>query len=168
MESGILGFGIWNALKESGVPLTIGIQNPVSTDKYWNPESTAWNPVRSQDCLGILYIGQFINSNLIIFSFFFFQFKCSRTILYTLRQAIATAHRLLKNCSPHFLSNLRATSRYHFKSVLLTFPYPGYILSWFIGTADTSTIKACALHINENLTALKENNSSDLRFVLVL
>ena len=165
MESGILDFGIWNALKESGVPLTIGVQNPVSTDKYWNPESTAWNPVRSQDCLGILYIGRFINSNLIIF---FFQFKCSRTILCTLRQSIATAHRLLKNFSPHFLSNLRATSRYHFKSVLFTFLYPGYILSCFIGTADTGTIKACALHINENLTALKENNSSDLRFVLAL
>ena len=36
--------------KESGILLTIGIQNPCSTDKYWdpvpqwNPESTAWNP----------------------------------------------------------------------------------------------------------------------------
>ena len=35
---------------ESGIPFTIGIQNPSSTDKYWNPvpqwnpESTAWNP----------------------------------------------------------------------------------------------------------------------------
>ena len=43
MESGI-------RLKESGIPLTIKIQNPRSTDKYWNtvpwnPESTAWNPV---------------------------------------------------------------------------------------------------------------------------
>ena len=31
-------------LKESGIPSTIGIQNPSSTDKYWNPESIAWNP----------------------------------------------------------------------------------------------------------------------------
>ena len=30
MESGI-------QLKESGIPLTIVIQNPSSTDKYWNP-----------------------------------------------------------------------------------------------------------------------------------
>ena len=37
LESGI-------QLKESGFPLTIGIQNPSSTDKYWNPESTAWIP----------------------------------------------------------------------------------------------------------------------------
>ena len=42
LESGI-------QLKESGIPLTIGIQNPSSTDKYWNPvtwnpESTVWNP----------------------------------------------------------------------------------------------------------------------------
>ena len=36
-------------LKESGIPLTIAIQNQSSTDKDWNPvsgnlESTAWNP----------------------------------------------------------------------------------------------------------------------------
>ena len=36
-------------LKESGIPLTIRIQNPSSTDKEtesstWNPESKAWNP----------------------------------------------------------------------------------------------------------------------------
>ena len=36
MESGI-------QLKESGIPLTIGIQNVRSTAKVWNPESTAWN-----------------------------------------------------------------------------------------------------------------------------
>ena len=30
MQSGI-------QLKESEIPLTIGIQNPSSTDKYWNP-----------------------------------------------------------------------------------------------------------------------------------
>jgi len=44
-------------LKESRIPLTtIGIQNPSSTDKYWNPvqsrstwnpEYTAWNPILS-------------------------------------------------------------------------------------------------------------------------
>ena len=27
--------GFWNP--ESGIALTIGIQNPSSTDKYWNP-----------------------------------------------------------------------------------------------------------------------------------
>ena len=42
LESGI-------QLKESGIPLTTGIQNPSSTDirseaSSWNPESTAWNP----------------------------------------------------------------------------------------------------------------------------
>ena len=36
LESGI-------HLKESGILLTIRIQNPSSTDKYWNRESTAWN-----------------------------------------------------------------------------------------------------------------------------
>ena len=40
VKSGILGFGIWNIqLKESRIPLTIEMQNPISTDKYWNPES---------------------------------------------------------------------------------------------------------------------------------
>ena len=40
VKSGILGFGIWNIqLKESRIPLTIEMQNPSSTDKYWNPES---------------------------------------------------------------------------------------------------------------------------------
>ena len=33
VESGILGFGIWNELKESGISLTIGIQNPSFIDK---------------------------------------------------------------------------------------------------------------------------------------
>ena len=36
MESGIQP-------KESGIPLRIRIRNPSSNDKYWNPESTAWN-----------------------------------------------------------------------------------------------------------------------------
>ena len=45
VDSGILGFGIRNtAHKESGIPLAIGIQNPSSTQKDWNPESMAWNP----------------------------------------------------------------------------------------------------------------------------
>ena len=29
---------------ESGIPLTFWIQNPSSTDKYLNPESTEWDP----------------------------------------------------------------------------------------------------------------------------
>ncbi|KAM7434315.1 hypothetical protein ABFA07_015593 [Porites harrisoni] len=37
-----------------------------------------------------------------------------------------------------------------------------FLLSALQGSADTSTIKACALHINDKLTALKEKNSSDL------
>ena len=60
LESGILEiFCLWNpeswALEsgiqvwESGIPLTIRIRNPSSTEKdlessKWNPESTAWNP----------------------------------------------------------------------------------------------------------------------------
>ena len=44
VESGILGFGIQMQLKESGIPPTIGIRKPSSTDKEfgftsWNPES---------------------------------------------------------------------------------------------------------------------------------
>ena len=30
--------------KESGILFTIGIKNPSSIDKTWNPKSTAWNP----------------------------------------------------------------------------------------------------------------------------
>ena len=56
-ESGNSGiFCLWNAeswvlesgtqLKESGVLLTIGIQNPSSTDKYWNPVPVIQNPQR--------------------------------------------------------------------------------------------------------------------------
>ena len=37
MESGI-------QLKESGIPLTIVIQNPSSNDKYWNPVPRIRNP----------------------------------------------------------------------------------------------------------------------------
>ena len=63
-ESGFLNsekFCLWNAeswalesgiqLKESGIPLTIGIQNPSSTDKYWNPVPG------TQVCPGFPYIG---------------------------------------------------------------------------------------------------------------
>ena len=39
LESGI-------QLKESGIPLTIGIRNPSSTDKYWNPVSEIWTDPR--------------------------------------------------------------------------------------------------------------------------
>ena len=35
MESRILGFGIWNTLKEFGIPQTIGVRNPVPGQ---NPE----------------------------------------------------------------------------------------------------------------------------------
>ena len=41
-ESWVLESGI--QLKVSGIPLTIGIQNPSSTDKYWNPVSGIQNP----------------------------------------------------------------------------------------------------------------------------
>ena len=57
IESGI-------QLKESGILLRIGIQNPSSNDKDWNqvpgnPESTTWNPEsKSEDCLGFPYIGR--------------------------------------------------------------------------------------------------------------
>ena len=47
MNSGILGFGIRNtAHKESGIPLAIGIQNPSSTQKDWNPAPGIRNPWR--------------------------------------------------------------------------------------------------------------------------
>ena len=54
MESGILGFGIGIQLKESEIPLTMGIQNPSSTDKGWDPvpESGIHSVTsRIQDCL---------------------------------------------------------------------------------------------------------------------
>ena len=38
---------LWNPelqLKEFGIPVTIGIQNPSSTDKYWNPVPGVRNP----------------------------------------------------------------------------------------------------------------------------
>ena len=45
----------WIELKESGIPLTIGIQNPSSTDKKSGIESVE---SRIQDCLGFRYMGQ--------------------------------------------------------------------------------------------------------------
>ena len=48
-------------LKESGMPLTIEIQNPGSTDKDWNQylESVIHSAVESriQNCLGLPYMG---------------------------------------------------------------------------------------------------------------
>ena len=46
-----INFCLWNResgkqLKESGIPLTIGIQNPSSTDKDWNPVTGIRNPRR--------------------------------------------------------------------------------------------------------------------------
>ena len=43
-ESWVLESGI--QLKDSGILLTIGIQNPSSTDKYWNPVPGIRNPHR--------------------------------------------------------------------------------------------------------------------------
>ena len=44
LESGILGFGIWKTAQGSRNPLRIGIQNPSSTDKDWNPVPGLQNP----------------------------------------------------------------------------------------------------------------------------
>ena len=44
---GIRNPGLWNPelqLKEFAIPVTIGIQNPSSTDKYWNPAPGIRNP----------------------------------------------------------------------------------------------------------------------------
>ena len=45
---GIWNPGFWNpeysSDKESGIPRTIGIQNPSSTDKDWNPVPGIRNP----------------------------------------------------------------------------------------------------------------------------
>ena len=58
---GIWNPGFWNpeysSDKESGIPRTIGIQNPSSTDKDWNPESTAWSP-ESKTVLDFLTWGE--------------------------------------------------------------------------------------------------------------
>ena len=46
LESGILGFGIWKTAQGIRNPLRIGIQNPSSTDKDWNPVPGLRNPQR--------------------------------------------------------------------------------------------------------------------------
>ena len=59
MDSGILGFGIGIQLKEYEIPLTMGIQNPSSTDKGWDPvpESGIHSVTsRIQDCLEFPYM----------------------------------------------------------------------------------------------------------------
>ena len=49
-------------LKESRILLTTGIQNPSSSDKYWNPESTVWNP-ESKTVLDSLTWGEKMTRN---------------------------------------------------------------------------------------------------------
>ena len=46
VESRILESGSGIQLKESGIPLTIGIQNPNFTDKDWNPVPGIRDPQR--------------------------------------------------------------------------------------------------------------------------
>ena len=57
---GVQNTGLWNLEHfsgKSGIPLKIGIQNPSSPDKEWNP--APWNvESRIQDCLGFPYMGQ--------------------------------------------------------------------------------------------------------------
>ena len=58
-ESWVLESGIQH--KESGIPLTIGIRNPMFHLQMlefstWNPESMAWNP--AQDCVRFPYVGR--------------------------------------------------------------------------------------------------------------
>ena len=55
VESWILGFGIWNELKESGISLTTGIQNPSFIDKESGIHGLK---SRIQDCLRFPYIWQ--------------------------------------------------------------------------------------------------------------
>ena len=56
LESWALESGI--QLQESGIPMTVGIQNPSSTEK--DLESITWNPEsRIQDCLGFPQIAVF-------------------------------------------------------------------------------------------------------------
>ena len=53
MESGILGLGMRNTGVGIGIPLTIRIRNPSSTEK--DLESSKWNP---EECLGFPYMGR--------------------------------------------------------------------------------------------------------------
>jgi len=54
LESWVLESGI--QLKESGIPLTIGIQNPSSTDSNWNPAPGIRNPQRRIQNPGLSWI----------------------------------------------------------------------------------------------------------------
>ena len=47
-------------LKDSGIPLMIGIQNPSSIDKDWNRVPGIWNPWRGIQNLGFPYIGRHV------------------------------------------------------------------------------------------------------------
>ena len=78
-ESGfweIFAFGIWHVGKfclwnleswvlESGIALTIGIQDPSCNDKYWNPVPGIDSmESRIQDCPGFPYLGWLSNKML--------------------------------------------------------------------------------------------------------
>ena len=70
MESGILGFGIWNIAQGIWNPANFGIRNRISIDKDWNPVTGIWNPrcgiqnpeSRIQDCLGFPNMGQILSA----------------------------------------------------------------------------------------------------------
>ena len=76
-------------LKESGIPLTIGIQHPSSTDKYWNPLESGILRMESriQDCPGLPYMGA-------INCFFFFASGQAPP----LPLSVAVGHPVLPNC----------------------------------------------------------------------
>ena len=57
VESGILAV----QLKQSGISLTMGIQNPNSTDKEsstWNPEYEVWNPESRLSWITLITMGR--------------------------------------------------------------------------------------------------------------
>ena len=64
VEFGILGFGIQIQLKESGIPLTIGIQSPNFTDKESGIQflESGIHDVESriEDCPGFPHMGRYI------------------------------------------------------------------------------------------------------------
>ena len=74
---GVQNTGLWNPEHfsgKSGIPLKIGIQNPSSPEKKWNP--APWNvESRIQDCLGFPYMGQprIPRNNLFLFAALRFQ-----------------------------------------------------------------------------------------------
>ena len=61
-ESWVVDSGI--ELKESEIPLTTGVQNPSSTDKYWNSVPGIRNPQcvesRIQECPWFAYMGWYV------------------------------------------------------------------------------------------------------------